>query len=141
VIEIIDSIPSSKLYFKDSILEGCGQLLESMWNYLLTTTLADLANETQIFKHKLANHYTLRLLLSFTKNHPASQNVIFSQQKSVYDKLYELTQAKYKDRSLTVLANDIIESLTNKNHQNEQSVSEYLMRAINQKKEEQKSLA
>jgi hypothetical protein len=40
-IEIIESITTSKTYIKDAILKNCGSLLETMWNYLLSTTLAN----------------------------------------------------------------------------------------------------
>lgn len=117
VIEIIDSIPSAKNYLKDRIQENCGQLLSSMWRYLMTTTLVSLDNENLVFKHKLANQYTLRLILALLKNHPTSQATLYEcENGSIIDKLYQLSEAKYKDKSLTILAVDIIESLTNKNH-------------------------
>jgi hypothetical protein len=46
------------------------------------------------------------------------------------DKLYELTQTKYKDRSLTILGNDIMQSLTNKNHNNNPEVLAYFQKLI-----------
>jgi hypothetical protein len=72
VIEILESIPFTKNYLKDQFVADCSHLLESMWNYMLSTTLADLSNEPQVYKHKLANSYSLRLLFVLYKNHPHS---------------------------------------------------------------------
>ncbi len=115
VIEILESIPPTKNYLKDQISANCGQLLESMWTYLLSTTLVDLSNEQAVFKHKLANQYTLRVLYSLLKNHPLSQSALYQTHQALIDKVYQLTQAKYKDRTLTILAQDVVECLTSKN--------------------------
>jgi len=72
VIEILDAIPNNKGYLKDAIALGCGQLFESMWNYMLNTSLTDLVNEASVFKLKLANYYLLRVILGQLRNHPAS---------------------------------------------------------------------
>ena len=72
MIEILESIPLTKNYLKDQFVTDCGHLLESMWNYMLSTTLVDVANEPQVYKHKLANSYSLRLLYVLYKNHPPS---------------------------------------------------------------------
>ena len=55
VIEIFESTPITKNYLKDQINENCGNLLQSMWTYLVSTTLFDLSSEQAVFKHKLAN--------------------------------------------------------------------------------------
>ena len=109
VIEILDSTPLSKNYIKDKIHSALGpHLLASMWTYLLSTTLADLSSEASVHKHKLANTYTLRVLLSYTKSHPLSQASCFASHRALFDKLYELTQTKYKERALTILGNDVV---------------------------------
>jgi len=134
VIEILDSIPSTKNYLKDSFLSTCGLLLDSMWHYLMTTTLADLSNESQVIKHKLASQYTLRVLYSLTKNHPQSQAKLFSEQKPLMQRLYELmsqVRSYNNERTLTILAQDIIvQSFTNKQNQNDQQLRDYLQEMI-----------
>jgi replicative DNA helicase len=57
------------------------------------------------------------------------------------DKLYELTQTKYKDRSLTILGNDIMQSLTNKNHNNNPEVLAYFQKLIDQAADDKKRQA
>ena len=129
VIEILDSIPSSKNFIKDRFHQSQGEsMIVKILNNLQQVTLADLKNETLVNKHKLGNSYSLRFLYSFTKNHPLSQSTIFT--ASLMDKLYELTQTKYKDRSLTILGNDIVQSLTNKNHHNNFDVLGYFQKLI-----------
>ena len=132
MIEILDSTPISKNYIKDSLHAALGpHLLESMWNFLLSTTLADLKNEAAVCgKYKLANAYTLRLLLSYTRNHPRSQASIFTTHRQLIDRCYELTQTKYKEKGLTILGNDIVQSLTNKNQNNDQEVCAYLQKTM-----------
>jgi hypothetical protein len=66
-----------------------------MWKYLHKTTLANLANEASVFKHKLANFYTLSVILSLMKNHPLSQGSLFDSHKELIERIYELTQTKY----------------------------------------------
>ena len=112
-----------------------------MWTYLLSTTLVDLKNEALVFKHKLATDYILRVILSMMKNHPQSQADLYSTHSAVIDKIYELTQAKYKDRHLTILANDIVECLTNKNHVNDPQVKEHLQKLIDKQNDDKKKLA
>jgi hypothetical protein len=46
------------------------------------------------------------------------------------DKLYELTLTKYKDKSLTIAANDIVISVTNKSLNNEAGVLVYFQKLI-----------
>ena len=134
MIEILDSIPSTKNYLKDSFLSTCGLLLDSMWHYLMTTTLADLSNESQVIKHKLASQYTLRVLYSLTKNHPQSQAKLFIEQKPLMQRLYELmsqVRSYNNERTLTILAQDIIvQSFTNKQNQNDQQLRDYLQEMI-----------
>ena len=57
------------------------------------------------------------------------------------DKLYELTLTKYKDKSLTIAANDIVISVTNKSLNNEAGVLVYFQKLIDQASDEKKRLA
>jgi hypothetical protein len=100
----------------------------------MTTTLADLSNESQVIKHKLASQYTLRVLYSLTKNHPQSQAKLFIEQKPLMQRLYELmsqVRSYNNERTLTILAQDIIvQSFTNKQNQNDQQLRDYLQEMI-----------
>jgi hypothetical protein len=58
---------------------------------MLNTTIPDLLNEPQLYKHKLANSYSLRMLYVLYKNNPHAQTVLFASHRSLLDKLYELT--------------------------------------------------
>jgi hypothetical protein len=114
-----------------------------MWSHLLGTTLADLKNEQLVCtKYKLANSYTLRVFLSYTKNHPLSQSRIFHSHSSLFTTFYELTQSKYKERGLTILGNDIVTSLTNNKQQhNDGEASSFLQKMIDQQNEEKRRQA
>ena len=106
------------------------------------TTLTDLSNEASIYKLKLANSYSLRLIYVLFKNHPQSQSLLFSSHRPLLDKLYELTQCKYKDRSLIILAQDVVVgSFTNKDNQNDPDLKDYMQKQINKVAEEKKRLA
>ena len=95
--------------------------------------------EAQVNKYKLANENLLRIIFGLSKNHPASQTLL--QEYKILDKLYEMTQCKHKDKLFTILANDIVESLTNKNHSNDPEVKNYLQKLIDQQNDEKKKLA
>jgi hypothetical protein len=82
------------------------------------------------------------MLLVLYKNHPLSQSQLFAGHRALCDKLYELTQTKYKDRSLIILAQDlVIGSFTNKNNQNDPDLREYFQKQIDKEADEKKRLA
>jgi hypothetical protein len=63
-------------------------------------------------------------LIALIKNHPSSQVVL--NENNLLLKIYNLSQAKYKDKLLTLLAQEMIEGITNNNHLNDEKSKSYL---------------
>jgi hypothetical protein len=136
VIDIFEAIPENKTFLKDAVATGCGPLLQSMWNYLLGTTMADLGNEAAVMKHKLANQYLLSVIYGLMKNHPNSQAELFRGSPGVIEKIYGLTQVRYTELKLTVISNDIVEIFTSEKHSNDPQAKDYLQKLVNKQKED-----
>ena len=81
-------------------------------------------------KFRLANKHLLKFLIALIKNHPPSQIIL--NENGLLLKLYNLSQAKYKDKMLTLLAQEAIESIVSNNHVNDEKSKAYLKGIIDQ---------
>jgi hypothetical protein len=63
------------------------------------------------------------------RNHVLTQGLLKSEE-GLLSKLFNLSQGRFKDKSLTIQAGDIIENLTNKNYKNDPEVKSYLQGII-----------
>ena len=81
----------------------------------------------------------MKFLNSQIKNHPQSQTLL--NKDDLLHKIYQLSQAKFKDKTLTILAQDIAENITNKNHVNDLQIKAYLQNLIDQQNKDKKNLA
>ncbi|CDW77116.1 e3 ubiquitin-protein ligase ubr4 [Stylonychia lemnae] len=138
VIEILENTTVQKNFIKDSVLQ-CEQLIPNLLKFLAEKSLVNTSDENALNQFKLGNQYGMKLLNALVKNHPQSQKLL--QNCKVLDLIYSLTQAKHREKVYILLAQDIIESLTNKNNLNDASVKDYLQGIINSQNEEKKKLA
>ncbi len=69
----------------------------------------DLTREDDVLKTKQTNTAIFRFIVGFTKNFPRAQLVL----QPHLENFFALSEAKFKDKSIPLLAAEIIENITN----------------------------
>jgi hypothetical protein len=98
-----------------------------------------LTSEKDLSKTPKAFQYAFRFLIATLKNHPSSQKVLL--ESGLHEAIYKLTQEKFKDKQIPLLAIELVENLSNHKQANDPEIQKFLQSKVDDKKSKMKALA